>query len=164
MILLWFGWTMSSNHSLTYNPCWYSTSTHNFWRSGILSRLLLLFWSFSNLRCVIPFRKKFWKSPCYSPNLLQLLLRPFEFFLNICCFFCCNLKILVKLVFEQYFQNQHQMTNFLFVFLLPPICIFSYIFVHLSNSLHKLLNKICDQSTLIPSSTLMNVSALLLLM
>jgi hypothetical protein len=42
----------------------------------------------------------------------------------------------------------------------PP----TYIFVHLSNSLHKLLNKIYAQSTSIPSSTFINVSAFLLFM
>lgn len=41
----------------------------------------------------------------------------------------------------------------------PPTYIFSCIFVHLSNSLHKLLNIIFAQSTSIPSSTFMNVNA-----
>jgi hypothetical protein len=41
----------------------------------------------------------------------------------------------------------------------PPICIFSFIFVHISNSLHKLLNIIYAQSTSIPSSIFMNVNA-----
>jgi len=48
-------------------------------------------------------------------------------------------------------------------FYFPPTYIFSYIFVHLSNSLHKLLNIVYAQTTSIPS-TFMNVNAFLLLM
>jgi len=45
----------------------------------------------------------------------------------------------------------------------PPIYISSFIFIHLSNSLNKLLNIIYAQSTLVSSSVFMNVKAFLLL-
>jgi hypothetical protein len=141
---------------------------HYFLRPSIHSQFFSLFWSFFYFKCVLPFLQRFWRSPCCSlsviQNLLQLLLRPLGFLLNVYYLFCCNLIILLKHILTQSIQNQHQMTNFLLFLLFFHVCIFSCILVHLSSSLHRLLNMIYAQSTSIPSSTFMNVSAFLLFM
>ncbi len=73
-----------------------STSTHNFLRSCILSRLHLLFWSFSNFKCVLPFLKRFWRSPCYSFFIVQTCynssLEPLDFLKIFVVFFIVTSK------------------------------------------------------------------------
>ncbi len=88
-----------------------------FWGLDILSQLPLLFWSFFNLRCVLPLLKKIWRSPCYSPPIVQTCynssLDPLDFSKKKLLFFRCNFKILVKHVPKQSFINAKWHISFL---------------------------------------------------